>query len=205
MESGMRKYRSTPKGNFGFSLIELLVALAVLMILAAIFTPLMSTAISGMKLRYSSTNLSGLMQKARIEAARKNTFYSVRQTTSSAGNVTYYVDLNKNNSYSSGDPILEMGSQVSLHFGIGSGAPSETAFAGSLGFALDSSGVLPSFNARGLPCVLSGSTCPQVPGQGFVYFLSRQNTLGTGWASVVVTPSGRVQVWCYDGANWNQI
>jgi hypothetical protein len=92
----------------------------VLMILAAIFTPLMSTAISGMKLRYSSTNLSGLMQKARIEAARKNTFYSVRQTTSSAGNVTYYVDLNKNNSYSSGDPILEMGAK--LVFILGSAA-----------------------------------------------------------------------------------
>jgi Tfp pilus assembly protein FimT len=183
----------------------MVVAVAMILILGAIFTPSVSNAISMIKLRYSAYDLSGLIQKARIEAARKNTFYSIEQATLSAGVVAYYVDLGKNNTLAAGDPLAELGGQVNVHFGTGSGAPGETAFTSGLSFTLDSSGVLPKFNARGLPCLPSGGTCPQTLGQGFIYFLSRNSALGTTWASVVVTPSGRVQVWSYDGANWAQI
>jgi type IV fimbrial biogenesis protein FimT len=205
MQRSEMRDRPVPKGGQGFSLLEMVIAVAMLMFLAAIFAPMMSTAVAGIKLRYSANDLSGLIQKARIEAARKNTFYSIEQTTLSAGVVAYYVDLAKSNTFVAGDPLVELGSQVNVHFGTGSGAPGETAFATSLNFALDSSGVLPKFNARGLPCIPAGGTCPQILGQGFIYFLSRTNVLGTGWASVVVTPSGRVQVWSYDGANWTQV
>ncbi len=198
-------HRTAPKGGEGFSVLEMVIAVAMLMLLAAIFAPMMSTAVAGIKLRYSANDLSGLIQKARIEAARKNTFYSIEQTTLSAGVVAYYVDLAKSNTFVAGDPLVELGDQVSVHFGTGSGAPGETAFTTSLNFTLDSSGGLPKFNARGLPCLLSGGTCPQIPGQGFIYFLSRNTALSTSWASVVVTPSGRVQVWSYDGTNWIQI
>jgi type IV fimbrial biogenesis protein FimT len=199
------KDQTVLKFRRGFSLIELVIAFAMIMILAAIFTPLISNVVSGIRLRYSATDLSGLIQKARIEAARKNTFYSIEQTTLAAGDVGYYVDLGKNNAFAAGDPLVELGDQVSVHFGAGSGAPGEGAFTTSLNFALDSSGVLPKFNARGLPCVLAGGSCSQTPGQGFIYFLSRNNVLRTSWASVVVTPSGRVQVWSYDGTNWSQM
>jgi type IV fimbrial biogenesis protein FimT len=204
MQRRTMRHRTAPKGREGFSLIEMMIVVAVLMILAAVFSPLISNAVSGIKLRYSATGLSGLIQKARIEAARKNTFYSVEQTTLSAGVVAYYVDLGKNNTFAAGDPLVAI-NQVNVHSGTGAGAPSESTFATSLNFALDSSGVLPKFNARGLPCLPAGGTCPQIPGQGFIYFLSRNTGLGTSWASVVVTPSGRVQVWSYDGTNWIQI
>jgi prepilin-type N-terminal cleavage/methylation domain-containing protein len=197
--------RALPKTGRGFSLIEMVIAVAITLVLGAIFAPLMANAVSGIKLRYSAIDLSGLIQKDRIEATRKNTFYSIEQTTLSAGEVGYYVDIDKNNTFSTGDALVEMGNQVNVHFGTGSGAPGEAAFAASLGFALDGSGVLPKFNARGLPCLLAGGTCVQNPGTGFIYFLSRQNTFSTSWASVVVTPSGRVQVWAYDGTNWIQI
>jgi prepilin-type N-terminal cleavage/methylation domain-containing protein len=197
--------RTALNSGRGFSLIEMMIALAVLLVMAAIVTPLMSNMIAGIKLRYSATDLSGLMQKARIEAVRKNTFYPILQTTLAAGDVAYYVDLAKSGTFAAGDPLVEMGDQVNVHAGPGSGAPGETAFTTSLNFALDASGVAPNFNARGLPCLPAGggTTCPAVPGQGFIYFLSRNNALGTTWASVVVTPSGRVQVWAYDGTNWN--
>jgi len=47
-----------------------------------------------------------VMQKARIEAARKNTFYSIEQATLSAGVVAYYVDLGKNNTLAAGTADL---------------------------------------------------------------------------------------------------
>src|SRR5882672_8774707 len=136
-------YRTAQKTGLGFSLIELVIVVSITMILAAVFTPLISNAVSGIKLRYSATGLSGLIQKARIEAARKNTFYSVEQTSLSAGVVAYYVDLAKNNTLAAGDPLIAMGNQVNVHSGTGAGAPSETTFATSLNFALDSSGALP--------------------------------------------------------------
>ena len=197
--------RTAPKGGQGFSLIEMVIAVAMILVLAAIVTPSLSNAISIIKVRYSANDLSGLIQKARIEAARKNTFYSIEQTTLSPGEVAYYVDLAKSSSFVAGDPLVELGNQVSVHSGTGSGAPGETAFTTGLSFTLYSSGVLPSFNARGLPCTPSSGTCPQTPGQGFICFLSRNTVLATIWASVVVTPSGRVQVWSYDGTNWTQI
>jgi prepilin-type N-terminal cleavage/methylation domain-containing protein len=207
MRNRMMSARQTGKCKRGFSLIELMIVVAVGMILMAIVPPLMLNTISNMKLRYSATDLSGLIQKARMQAVMKNTFYPINATTLSAGDVGYFVDLSKPSTgiYAAGDPMVEMGGQVNVHAGPGSGAPGETAFiTGSLKFAVDASGVLPRFNARGLPCSVVGNTCPQTPGQGFVYFLSRTSTFGTSWASVSVTPSGRAQVWSYDGANWVQ-
>jgi len=207
----MRSERQTAKCKRGFSLIELMIVVAVGMILMAIVPPLLTNTVSNIKLRYSAIDLSGLIQKARMQAVMKNTFYSINTTALSASEVAYYVDLNKNGTYVIAqppplvdDPMVELGSQVNVHGGPGSGAPGETAFITGLTFAVDASGVLPRFNARGLPCLVVGSTCPQIPTQGFVYFLSRTSTFGTSWASVAVTPSGRVQVWTYDGTNWIQ-
>jgi prepilin-type N-terminal cleavage/methylation domain-containing protein len=192
------------KSGLGFSLIEMMVVVAVALILAAIVPPLMMNPINTIKLRYSATDLSGLIQKARIQSVKANTFYSIEQTTLATGDVAYYADLNRNNMYSSGDPMTEMGGQVAVHAGPGSGAPGETAFiTGTLKFTPDASGVFPQFNARGLPCVVTGLTC-QANGNGFVYFLNRVSSFGTSWAAVAVTPSGRAEVWAYDGVNWVQ-
>jgi len=207
MQNRMMSARQTGKCNRGFSLIELMIVVAVGMILMAIVPPLMLNTISNMKLRYSATDLSGLIQKARMEAVRKNTFYPINTATLSAGDVGYFVDLSPKPSsgmYAAGDPLVEMGGQVNVHAGAGSGAPGETAFIAGLNFTAVATGVLPAFNARGLPCVVAGNLCPQVPTQGFVSFLSRTGTFGTSWAAVAVTPSGRVQVWSYDGTNWVQ-
>ena len=81
MQKRTMTHQNAPKGGRGFSLIEMVIALAMILILGAIFTPSVSNAISMIKLRYSANDLSGLIQKARIEAARRNTFYSIEQTT----------------------------------------------------------------------------------------------------------------------------
>src|SRR5438128_10303368 len=74
MADRVRKYR-------GFSLLEMVVSVAILMILMAISAPYLMNAVYAMRLRYTAVDLSGLMQKARIDAVRKNTFYSIQQAT----------------------------------------------------------------------------------------------------------------------------
>jgi prepilin-type N-terminal cleavage/methylation domain-containing protein len=184
----------------GFSLIELMIVVSIIMIMAAIFPPLLMNVIDGVKLRSSANSLSGLIQQARIQAVKANTYYPIQQTMFAGGEVAYYVDLLRTSTYASGDPIAEMASNITAHAGSGSGAPGESGFITSLNFTPDSSGVL-RFNARGLPCVMNGAPC-QTLGNGFVYFLSRVSLVGTSWRAVTVTPSGRVQVWSYDGTHW---
>jgi type II secretory pathway pseudopilin PulG len=210
--AGMENHRRycARKRAIGFSLLELVIAAAISMTLMAIASPYIMNVVYGMRLRYSAFDLGGLMQRTRIEAVRKNTFYSVQQAASVTGAPPiFFADFAKSGTVVSTDPQAQMGSHVNVSYGTGSGAPGETAFVGNLGFAVSASTALPSFNARGLPCVVAGNICPETPGQGFVYFLSNNSMSGgtpgaTSWASVVVMPSGRVAVWTYDGANWIQ-
>jgi type IV fimbrial biogenesis protein FimT len=199
--------RSTRKNQRGFTMLELLIAVSVMLVLSGIIAPLVTNTVNNVKVRYSAFDLSGLCQKTRIDAARKNTHYTIATDTLTSSQVTgYFADENGTGTYASGEPLIEMANQVNLHIGSGSGAPSESTFITSLGYSSGSTTTMPSFNARGLPCVVSGSgtsaTCPQVAGQGFVYFLSRSGLFGTTWAAVAITPSGHVKVYGYDGTSW---
>lgn len=197
---------TTQKKDQGFSLIELIIAVAVIMILAAIAVPHLLNTVSDVGLRYSATNFSGLLQSARIQAVRKNTFFTIDEATLPSGDPGYYIDIPKNGAYTSGDPVLPLNADVTVHPGVGSGAPNEGTFISGLNFTVNPGGNAPSFNARGLPCVASANSCPQTPGQGFVVFLSKPAVTGNvNWAATVINPSGRVQIWtCDNTGNWIQ-
>jgi len=75
-------------------------------------------------------------------------------------------------------------------------------------FTPQAASVQPSFNSRGLPCLVSGSVCNQTTGGAtpqqvaFLYFLRLDGAYGTKWAAISITPAGRVRVWTWGGANW---
>ena len=190
----------------GFSLLELMIVVAVILILTAVTVPRLLNTVSDISLRYVASDFSGLLQSARIQAVRKNTPYTVQQGTLPSGTQAYYLDLPKSGVYTNGDPMLPLGPGLTVHPGIGSGAPNEGAFIAGLNFTVNPGGTPPSFNARGLPCIAVANLCPQTPGQGFVVFLSKAAiTGGTPWAAVVINSSGRVQQWTSDGnGNWIQ-
>lgn len=201
----MKTSSSPARSQTGFSLLEMMVAATIIFILAALTVPTLMTHIYAIKVRYSATNLSGLLQRARMEAVRKNAFYSVQAT---GGHPLIEQVVDKNANVVTSIPPAVLGNGVAVIFGAGSGAPNEGVFLASLNFptAAGAAGQ-PSFNARGLPCVATGApTCTVTPGQGLVFFLSGTSAAGgaVGWTALAVTPSGRCQVWAYDGANWIQ-
>ena len=200
------------KKDRGFSLIEMIIVAVIIMILAAITVPRILNTISDAKLRYFATNYSGLLQSARMQAVRKNAFYTVQPTSLSTGGTGYYVHF-QGGTYAVGDPLLPLGSQITAYTGLGSGAPNEATFtsgtsSNGLSFAPNAGTDAPSFNARGLPCIGVPATgaCPLVPGQGFVIFLSKSSLTGNvSWASIAITPSGHMQIWTSDSTgNWVQ-
>jgi prepilin-type N-terminal cleavage/methylation domain-containing protein len=194
----------THKKTQGFTLLELMIVLAVTVILGAIAVPRMIGTFNDIKLRYVATNLSGLLQSARIQAVRTNTFYSV-QAGVQAGRPIYYIDK-PTAGYVVGDPLVPIDPAVTITQGPITAAPNAGPFLASLNFTVDPAADPPSFSARGLPCIGAANACPQVPGQGFVMFMSRTGVAGNiPWLAVVVNPSAHIQIWsCDTSGNWIQ-
>jgi type II secretory pathway pseudopilin PulG len=197
-------HSKTHKKTAGFSLLELVLVVTVTMILAALAVPKMVATFSDIKLRFVATDLSGLLQSARIRSVRQNSFYSV-QAGVLAGVPIYYIDK-PGTGYVAGDPYVPIDPAVTVTQGPGTAAPGSAAFLAGLNFVVDPAADPPSFSARGLPCIGAPNACAQIAGQGFVMFMSRAAVSGNiPWLAVVVNPSGHIQIWsCDRNGNWIQ-
>jgi prepilin-type N-terminal cleavage/methylation domain-containing protein len=197
---------TTGKNNEGFSLLELMIVLAIMMITSAIAVPRLINSVNDISLRYTASGYSGLLQSARIQAVKKNTFYSVKSGVLPSGQTGYYLDLTNVGAYVNGDPFIPINPNITIHAGTGSGAPNEAALIAGLAFAINPAADAPTFNARGLPCIVAGTTCPQAAGLGFAVFLSKPVITGNvPWTAIIITPSGHMQIWsCDNVGTWVQ-
>jgi Tfp pilus assembly protein FimT len=178
--------------------VELLMVLTIAGVVSTIAVPAMVNSSADLRLRTSASGLAGLMQRCRMMAVAEDSNYPVH--TDSSGTMAW-VDVN-NNSALNPAPSLESNLVLQLPSGItltGSSAPSNA----TMGLDFTAQAALPAFNARGLPCSLSGATCPVQAGTGYLYYLRQERMLGTtAWAAVSVTPAGRIRAWIWDGNAW---
>ena len=65
----------------GFSLIELLIVIAIIMVVAAMATPNVMNAINNIRLRGSAGDVAGLLQQCRQAALHDNRYYTVKPAT----------------------------------------------------------------------------------------------------------------------------
>src|SRR5438128_1379631 len=65
----------------GFSLIEMMLVVAIMIIMAGIAMPPLLAAIAHAKLRGSSSSLSGLIQRSRMQAVKRNKTVTVHFVT----------------------------------------------------------------------------------------------------------------------------
>jgi len=199
----------------GFSLIELLVVIAVIMVVAAMATPDVMSAMYNIRLRGAAGNVAGLLQTCRQAALHDNRYYTIKPAVVT-GAQGAYVDFNYNNGFDNvaptPEPLIQFPSNVNI---VSAGAPNTANLINQCcaTFTPQAGGILPSFNARGLPCVGLANPPPanslcnirDAGGNtvGFVFFLNQTRPFGAvGWAAVSVTPAGRVRVWTYSGSTW---
>src|SRR2546430_673778 len=106
------EYIKRSRGNAaskGFSLLEIVIVMAVMLCLAGVAFPIFTKISYNVRLKSAAVNLSGLMQQARIQAARQNAVYTI--TIPAAGG-TACIDLNRDGTCQSGEPVIAFNSNV---------------------------------------------------------------------------------------------
>jgi type II secretory pathway pseudopilin PulG len=193
----------------GFSLLELLIVVLVVMVVAGIAIPNILLAVTNVRLRASAGDLAGLMQQARILAANNNTTHTVRYGTRNGATIAY-IDLNGNGSFDTGEPLMQFSGTTVPASGTpsgGGGQPTAYVLVGDTGSgSYDNTSTL-GYTGRGLPCnydtTTTPATCSTPPAKYFVYYMSDTRVGGSGWAAVVVTKGGRAKIVTWNGSTWN--
>ena len=110
------------RSQSGFTIVELLIVVAIGLIVAAMTMPLFNTAVNQYRLRASAVDLDGLLQRARSRAVRDNRSYALQTAAFVQGAFTYtqvYLDLNGNGTLDVGEPSIQLQRNVTLVTGGG--------------------------------------------------------------------------------------
>ncbi|MBZ5615344.1 MAG: prepilin-type N-terminal cleavage/methylation domain-containing protein [Acidobacteriia bacterium] len=200
----------------GFTLLELCVVLAILMIVASLIFMNAVTAVRNIRLTQSATSYANLLQQARVRAVQDDTYYIIRTNTGITPPEAF-VDVAQTGIYSPAaplDPMMVFLQDVDpMPFGDGPGLSDlESKFLPAAGVAtVDTTAPGPAFGPRGLPCkptAPSGGTCPYLDsttGTPTSYITFLKNAQSEKWEAVTVTPAGRIGVWSYDGTTWSPL
>jgi prepilin-type N-terminal cleavage/methylation domain-containing protein len=206
------KYRRSKER--GFTLVEIVVALAVTLIVTAMAVPNFVSIIRSSRLKGAVSDYAGLLQSARIWAVDDDRYYSVyvlagatpeafvdiypQQASGASGNGGTQTDPK--------DPLVGINAEV-VQKPVGS-APN-TANLQAQFLPANATVVLGdgstaattvTFGPRGLPCSASALTCKtRIAAGDIAYWTFFQDTVSQNWGAVTVTPAGRVQRWLFTG------
>ncbi len=191
----------------GFSLVELLIVVVIMLAVAAIAMPRFVTYVATYRLRGAMADASGLLQQMRMEAVRRNTVLQVSTSTQDNGRRVAWVNLPGGTSnWDAGEPFLEFPKNIDVQ---NTGYPGDATTAMGYTAQTPSSAVI-RFNQRGLPCVYpSGNpVCENIDGSGtqvgFVLYFRNSGSFGsTGWGALTITPAGRIRTWLWNGASYS--
>ncbi len=202
MRSNQNKL-NVDKGLRGFTLVELIVVVMLVLAIAAFSIPKLIQFWQGWQLRSAAAEVADLTQQARMGAARTNSIYPIRFRMV-GGLQQVYIDLNNNSALDANEPYLDLPQSVTGASGAPSGSggqPSAYTLVGdtSSGTPFDNSNVI-AYSPRGLPCNYSSSVCATPAASYFVFYFSDSRT--NDWAAVLVTKSGRSKVLQWNGGAW---
>lgn len=208
--------RPKPAPSAGFSLIELLVVVAVVLIVSAFAIPTLTTTMDSIRVRGALGSASNIVQRCRIQAIKRNLYQRLHVSAACGGQIVLFVTDGTNGSACPPvvvNPVVTVkpvSSQVWFpnEFSIpgvptGAGAPKQltsTQMWGTAGVNLNVN-TDPYFNSRGLPC-LPGAGTACVPNGGFVYYYRYQSAGRTKWSATSISPAGRIESWIWNGSGW---
>ena len=206
----MRREKS--KGQSGFSMIELMVVVVVILIIGGYAVPNVLNFIHMARLRGSASDYTSLLQVARIRSVQDNSFYS--SYIAAGPPQEAYVDLNSNGALDAGEPLIALSTEVAP---VAAGSAPDTANlkgkflpAGS-GLAVKDGSTTAGrviFSPRGLPCTTQtatgGTVCDSAAG-ATAFWVFFQDSQTSAWEAVTVSPAGRIQKWQHGTGGWSKL
>jgi len=180
----------------GFSMIELVVSISVMLILTALAVPSLMRSLRTYQLNSAAASVSDMMKYTRFEAVRQNKNMSFLLVPSAAG-WTAWTGLPTDTAPSVTEKQLPIAGFASLVTG---GFPAGPNIAGSGALHVLSGAVCTpacfAFDARGAVSPL----------EGYVLYIGGINDPDTSYRAIVLLPSGSTQVWSAPaGGPWHQV
>jgi len=198
-----------PDSNAGFSLIELLVVVAAVLIISAFAIPTLTTTMDAIRVRGALGSASNIAQRCRIQAIKRNVYQRLHFNTVGS-QVALFVTDGTDGAASPAAAGNSLSTQVWFPSEIaipgtptGAGAPPQLTTLQMWGTAGLNVNVNtdPYFNSRGLPCLPgAGTLC--TPSGGFVYYYRYQSAGRTKWAATSISQAGRIESWIWNGNSW---
>lgn len=187
-----RRHRSLLK-LAGYSLVEMMMTLAIGLVLVSVALPTMIGAIQAYRLNSSSQQVADLIELTRYTAIRRNSLMSLRSVARN-GNTIFYIDLNGNAVLDANEPLVMLPSDMQLANG-----QSLTPDAASTGIPTqDFAGQL-TFDYRG-----TVNYPPGGPVGAYFLALGYVNQSQYGCRAITLTPMGQTKVWkAPAGGTWS--
>lgn len=193
------------KGRRGFSLVELLVVVGIMMLLTAMAMPLIQRVLTGYRLDSSGRSVAGLLHQARLQAVRNNQpVYAQFDTTNPSANLVYVnSDKSAYVAGAAGVPVVATGGVTLQANPPASMVDQLNAYLQGTSTAVfvEPPGTPIGFSPRGVPCLgLFGNpaVCTQQDPSNsnkVPTFLWLMTTGNGDWEAVTVTAAGKIRTW----------
>jgi type IV fimbrial biogenesis protein FimT len=190
----------------GFSLLELVIVVAIVLIVSAIAVPAIRQTIANYQLTASGTAVATMLESARLTAVKSNQpYYAVYNSAGCPGAVCAVPANGSPNppdgsNYTTADPTVTTSGSVTLTAANLPDHGQLDAYLGGASIQPEFNGGPIGFNSRGLPCMADPGSpfiCKQADPAGgipaFEWFM--QSNLTQGWVAVTVSPAGRIRSW----------
>lgn len=190
----MKKHTNSKRQTRGYSVVELLVSMAIISILSAIAVPSLVRTYRSYQMDDAASQVASQLKFTRYEAIRRNNVMTCLDKTQN-GYLTIFTDNNGDGIAQATEKQIVFGGSATL---VDSGSvPSSAALPAVVGTGITLTTMSPTngtitFDGRGAKST-AGVT---------VYWVGNANY---GWRAVTVMPSGSVQVWSYATGTWTQV
>jgi prepilin-type N-terminal cleavage/methylation domain-containing protein len=210
----------------GFSMIELVVVVAILLILAGISAPKILGMIETQRMQSTTLAYASFLQEARYRSEQAGQWSEILFDTSDPSVAIAYVDLNGDNQRQPSEPSVQIPAPITVPDPAGAPTAITSGFStasllGAIPLTVDNTPATwnqdgtqtpgLAFNERGLPCQRTsaavactnstltnvGGTLVSAPVAWVTYFAYPTSNGGTLYSAVTVTPAGRIKVWNY--------
>jgi len=184
----------------GFTLVELIVVVSIILIVGGLSIPSLSRTIDNSRLKSATQMLAASYQDARIRATQQNTSYELLVSPPGIQPAQICIDLDGDGTCGPGEPVTRFAAQVSVS-NIGVPFPMGAAQLNYPVADTENSSMYTApglaWNSRGLPCQRTSAASP-CSVTGWVQHVQLQGSGGNMlYGAVSVSPTGRVKTWIF--------